>query len=320
MRITVVIPTYGRPELLRKCLTALNSQTFDKSTYEVIVVSDGPDRKTADLVQSFSEECTYLLRFLSTDRKRGPAAARNLGWINSYAELIAFTDDDTVPDKNWLTNIWRNYNQEEYAAFTGRVIVPVSSPPTDYERNVYNLETAEFVTANCACTKAALIRVGGFDERFQIAWREDSDLHFKFLENSIPIKKINASVLHPVRKAPWGISIKEQKKGVFNALLYKKYPDLYRQRIKPRPSWNYYLMVFSFLTIPPALISGSNAVALAAFCLWVLLLTSFTWKRLESTSRSKEHVIEMIITSIIIPFASIYWQFYGAWKYRVLFL
>ncbi|HEY0900452.1 MAG TPA: glycosyltransferase [Sphingobacteriaceae bacterium] len=320
MKISVVIPTYGRPDLLQKCLNALLAQTFDQDQYEILVVSDGPDKATQNMVNKLQKDTSCSLRFLSTDKRRGPAAARNKGWINSMSELIAFTDDDTIPDKNWLTNIWNNYSHEELLAFTGRVIVPVSSPPTDYEKNVYNLETAEFVTANCVCTKMALIRVCGFDERFRIAWREDSDLHFKLLEHNIPIKKINAVVIHPVRQAPWGISIKEQKKGVFNALLYKKYPILYRQRIQPQPAWNYYLMVVAFLTIPVALVIGNFSLAIGALLLWLLLQSAFIRKRLQQTSRSTDHVLEMILTSMVIPFASVYWQFYGAWKYRVLYL
>lgn len=320
MKISVVIPTYSRPDLLRKCLDALLTQTFSHNQYEVIVVSDGPDEATQHMVAKLQEEASCSLRFLFNEKRRGPAAARNVGWINSKSELIAFTDDDTIPDKNWLTNIWNNYRDEELLAFTGRVIVPVSSPPTDYEKNVYNLETAEFVTANCVCTKTALIRVGGFDERFRIAWREDSDLHFKLLENGIPIKKINAVVLHPVRQAPWGISIKEQKKGIFNALLYKKYPTLYRQRIQSQPAWNYYGMVIASIIVPIALLSGNIPVAVSAFLIWFFLQYAFIRKRLQSTSRSTDHVIEMVITSMVIPFASVYWQLYGAWKYRVLYL
>ena len=71
-----------------------------------------------------------------------------------------------------------------------------------------------------------------------MAWREDSDLEFRLLQQGIPIWRLqNALVIHPVRKASWGVSLKEQKKGMFNALLYKKYPGLYRKKIQPRPGW-----------------------------------------------------------------------------------
>ena len=80
------------------------------------------------------------------------------------------------------------------------------------------------------------------------------------------------------------------------------------------------MMLISFLTIPVALIFKMEAVALGALAIWLLLVAAFTLKRLEHTSRSMDHVAEMIVTSIVIPFAALFWQHYGALKYRVLFL
>ncbi|MDB5110429.1 MAG: glycosyl transferase family 2 [Mucilaginibacter sp.] len=315
VKITVVIPTYRRPKLLTKCLAALNHQTFARNEYEVIVISDGPDEITAKAIGADPKYA--LVKFLSTAEKKGPAAARNMGWLQAKGKLIAFTDDDCLPDQAWLQTIWQNYKGEEEIAFTGKMIVPVSQPPTDYELNIANLETAEFVTANCVCTKNALVKTGGFDERFKMAWREDSDLHFKLLENNILIHTIPAVVVHPVRKAPWGISIKEQKKGVFNALLYKKHPQLYRQRIKSQPSWKYYLIVLLFTGIFLSLIAGSNPAAICCAAGWLILTLDFCRKRLAKTSRAPMHLLEMLITSMIIPFLSVYWQIYGAIKYRI---
>jgi glycosyltransferase involved in cell wall biosynthesis len=319
-KISIVIPTYRRPDLLAKCLEALMRQNFDKDEFQIIVVSDGPDDATKKAVAACAATEPVEILHLTLPLKKGPAAARNLGWKNASADLIAFTDDDCIPGANWLQAIWDAYDGSEEIAFTGRVIVPLSRNPTDYELNTANLETAEFITANCICTRAALQKTGGFDERFALAWREDSDLHFKLLLNNIPIQKISATVVHPVRKAPWGISLKEQKKGMFNALLYKKYPDLYATRIKSKAPLRYYLIVSSVLTMLVAMAIGWKGLALASFLLWLGLEFSFIIKRLASTSRAVNHVLEMIVTSLIIPFLSVYWQFYGAWKYRVLFI
>ena len=88
--------------------------------------------------------------------------------------------------------------------------------------------------ASCA------IRAGGFDERFSAAWREDSDLHFRLLHQGGRIVWAPAAlVVHPW-PARWGVSLKQQRKSQFNALLYKKHPRLYRQRIRPWPPWEYY--------------------------------------------------------------------------------
>jgi hypothetical protein len=123
-----------------------------------------------------------------------------------------------------------------------------------------------------------------------------------------------------VRKAPWGISIKEQKKGMFNALLFKKHPQLYREKIQQAPPWNYYMMVICALAFVLTTILNLQLIAAIAFLCWVILLVAFTNKRLRHTSKKTQHVAEMIVTSICIPFISVYWQLYGAWRYRVLFL
>ncbi|WP_423146185.1 glycosyltransferase family 2 protein [Rubrolithibacter danxiaensis] len=320
VKISVVIPTYRRPDLLVRCLNALFEQNFNDSYCEIVVISDGPDDTTEKALKKLKKPANLSFKYLSTPKKKGPAAARNLGWLEAKGSLIAFTDDDCIPDKNWLYNICNSYLGEEEIVYTGYVKVPLPDKPTDYELNIYNLETAEFVTANCVCTKKALLKVGGFDERFQIAWREDSDLHFKFLKQGISIKKIDATVVHPVRKAHWGISIKEQKKGIFNALLYKKYPDLYRKRIKPYPSWNYYCIIICTFAIAIGILNNILWLFFWGLCIWLLLITKFINKRLSATTHSFTHVLEIIVTSVFIPFFSVYWQLYGAVKYRVLFI
>jgi GT2 family glycosyltransferase len=306
--------------MLHNCLINLINQNFNKREYEIIVVSDGPDQQTQKKVL----ECRCLsaapLEYYSLDFKKGPAAARNKGWQKAQGILIAFTDDDCLPEKNWLKHIWDYYKQEREVVYTGRIIVPVSIAPTDFEANTARLETAEFVTANCICTKQAIEKVEGFDERFKAAWREDSDLHFKLLEHGIPIRKNEKAIVHhPVRKVSWGVSVREQKKSLYNALLYKKHPQLYRQRIKANPNWNYYLIIALFLVGTVLLISGLQKLSLIVFAAWIVSTVPFIMRRLKNTSHSFSHVTEMIATSFIIPFLSVFWTLYGALKYRVLF-
>lgn len=318
-KISVVIPTYNRPHLLHRCLQKLVNQNFDKNEYEIIVVSDGPVETIEEKVSEYEESLVSVL-FFSLPFKQGPAAARNAGWKFTKGILIAFTDDDCLPDENWLKEIWNLYNNEVHVAYTGRVIVPISEYPTDFEINTSQLETAEFVTANCTCTKETLIKVEGFDERFKAAWREDSDLHFKLLEHNIPIYKNDmAIVVHPVRKTIWGISIKEQNKSLYNALLYKKHPHLYSKKIKANPNWLYYGIIFLFAAAIIMLATGYTKISLTAFADWLILTALFIARRLKKTSHSFYHVTEMIVTSVVIPFLSVFWTLYGACKFRVLF-
>jgi GT2 family glycosyltransferase len=274
------------------------------------------------MLRSFTTK-KFAFELLSLPEKKGPAAARNMGWKAARAELVLFTDDDCLPGRNWVDayyNAWRA-QQKEIIAFTGQIIVPRSATPTDYEKNISQLETAAFLTANCACSKQALIMVNGFDETFFMAWREDSDLEFKLISQHTPIHFIQqAVVIHPVREAGWGVSLKEQRKSMFNALLFKKYPDLYRAKISSQPLWNYYAMILLFVIALLAAFLQNPLVTLIALFGWLLLEISFIKKRLTGTRRSPAHVLEMIITSLLIPFLSVYWTIYGSVKFKTYFL
>ncbi|MFD0766913.1 glycosyltransferase [Mucilaginibacter lutimaris] len=296
-------------------------QKFDKRQFEIIVVSDGPDEQTQQIADTWAGYQHPVIRYMPLPEKKGPAAARNYGWLNARAPIIAFTDDDCLPDTYWLHEMVTNINLQEDVALTGKVIVPIGKRPTDFELNTAGLQTADFITANCACTKNALIKAGGFDEQFSMAWREDSDLEFKLINNNVPIKRINSAVVvHPVRSSPWGVSIKEQKKTMYNALLYKKHPALYRKKISQKTPVLYYCIIASFIMMLLGLISRQPSMVLTGTSGWLGLTFYFIFKRLYTTKLSVSHIGEMVVTSFIIPFISVFWQWYGALKYRVLFI
>jgi GT2 family glycosyltransferase len=284
--VTVVVPTCGRPELLARCLAALEKQSLPREDYDVIVVDDSALRS-------------------------GPAAARNRGWRQARAAVVAFTDDDTEPHPHWLANGLKAMQGADAAS--GRIVMPIPAVPTDYERDAQGLERSEFVTANCFVRRDVLERLGGFDESFRMAWREDSDLHFRLLRAGARIARApDAVVVHPVRPAPWGVSLRQQRKVMFDALLFKKHRALYRSRIRAGGRWDYYAIV------------ASLALALAGFTpalpIWALLTARFFGQRLRGASKRPGHLLEMLVTSMFIPPLAVFWRFAGALRYRVAFL
>jgi GT2 family glycosyltransferase len=320
--VSVVIPTCRRPHLLHRCLVPLLSQALDPHTYEIVVVDDGRDPLTQAVVERLAHTHPGgpALRYLQPPAgKRGPAAARNCGWRAAQAPVIAFTDDDTIPFVDWLSEGLRAM-RPGVAAVSGRVKVPISNWPTDYERNVKRMESAEFVTANCFVRREMLERIGGFDERFTRAWREDSDLHFTLLEHGgAVVSAPQALVLHPVREARWGVSLREQRNMEFDALLYKKHPVLYRERIRAHPPMTYYVAVLALVAMLAAALAGELPLALAAGAVWLLLTLKLCSRRLAGTSHRPAHVAEMIATSVVIPIAAVYWRLAGALRFRAPF-
>jgi hypothetical protein len=205
-------------------------------------------------------------------------------------------------------------------------VVPLPSAPTDYEKNEAGLQDTEFVTANCFVRRSVLQQLKGFDERFTAAWREDSDLQFRILSLSQTtllhtiVRCESARVRHPIRPARWGISLLQQKKSVFNALLLSKHPRLFRQRIEPRPPVPYYVACLCCGAVVVGVLSHEVMTSLIAGALWLCVTGAFCLRRLKGTSRQPAHVVEMVITSSLIPPLAIFWRLVGAWRYKVLYL
>jgi len=112
--ISVIVPTYNRPFLLKKCLKSLMKQ--DYSDFEVIVVDDGSKIDTKLIVKKFPEVKYFR------QQNKGPGAARNFGLEKASGDIIAFTDDDCQVPKNWLSYLESSLNKTD--AVGGSLIDP----------------------------------------------------------------------------------------------------------------------------------------------------------------------------------------------------
>jgi GT2 family glycosyltransferase len=319
--ISVVVPTYHRDDLLERCLRALISQDFPSQAYEILVVDDGRSDTTEAFVQKFSAMFggPHICYLRPPAEKRGPAAARNAGWDVAFGEIVAFTDDDTIPTRTWLEQGMRAM-QPDIAAVWGHVEVPLPSEPTDAERNTAGLHGAEFITANCFVRREVLASIGGFDDRFLRPWREDSDLYFTLLERGYQVRHApSAIVLHPVRDAPPSACLKQHGNLLYDALLYKKHPRLYRSKIASAPPLRYYLAVAAFgLSLIAAMLGfGSAAVVFSAA--WLLTTALIIQRRLKGMSSRRSVIMGIVWTSFFIPFLAVYWRLAGSLRYRVAF-
>jgi hypothetical protein len=113
-----------------------------------------------------------------------------------------------------------------------------------------------------------------------------------------------------------GVSLRQQRKSLFDALLYKKHPDLYRRHIRPAAPLDYYGMLLALLTALGGGLAGSVVVPVGAGCVWAVLMVRFLGRRLRGTSRAPAHLAEMVCTSLLIPALSVFWRLYGAVKFR----
>lgn len=327
LRISVVIPTCRSVDLLCRCLAAVFAQRIERGAFEVIVVDEGARAETEAALQSLrARDDAPVVRLVRPRQGHGVAAARNAGWRAAYGKLIAFTDDDAIPHPDWLAEGERALNAG-LVAVSGQVAVPAlaapKSPPRRWDRDPASRErqSARFMAANAFVRRSALLTVGGFDERFQRPCQEDSDLQFRLQRDAGPVgRSPRALVVHPAQPERWGDCLRRQKDLFFEALLYKKHPRLYRERIFSSPPWNDYAIVLLTLAAPllwAADVAGSAAVSLALAVVGILRLVA---ERLHRSPRAPEHIVEVLLTSALMPFLSVYWRLRGAIHFRVLFL
>jgi GT2 family glycosyltransferase len=96
--VSVVIATFKRPDVLPACLDALEQQT--RAPLEVVVVDQSPDPHSREIVESRSPSA-FRYRYVHSEIA-GVSLARNLGVRTATGSLVAFTDDDAVPEPRWI--------------------------------------------------------------------------------------------------------------------------------------------------------------------------------------------------------------------------
>lgn len=211
---SVVVPTVGRPSLDR-LLRSLDAQAAVPAL--VVVVDDRP-LDVAPLAVPALRAPVRVVR----SGGRGPAAARNAGWRTARTPWVVFLDDDVLVPPGWSDALAQDLAVDaRVGAVQARVRVPLPADrrPTDWERSTAGLEQARWATADMAYRRGALQAVGGFDERFPRAYREDADLAARVRSAGWSLVRGERTVVHPVRPAgPW-VSLRAQRGTADDALL-----------------------------------------------------------------------------------------------------
>lgn len=170
--LSVVVPAHNRPEALAALLEALAEQSYPPYRFEVLVCDDGSTPPLAERVSV--KDRPFSVRFLRADNA-GPATARNRGLREARGAIIAFTDDDCLPDPDWLEAVAETLGNPAVTAVNGPI--HASAPPVAPFFHALQRQQGQGVSgANFAVRKEKLAFVGGFDETFTVPSFEDEDL------------------------------------------------------------------------------------------------------------------------------------------------
>jgi hypothetical protein len=220
---------------------------------------------------------------------------------------VAFLDDDVVLPADWVQQLEVDLHDAgpRVAAVQGRIHVPVPDHrrASDWERNVCGLDGAHWITADMAIRRAALDEIGGFDERFPRAYREDTDLALRLLDRGWTLEQGRRDTRHPVRPAPWWISVRLQQGNADDVLLERLHGRGWRQRLGVAPGRfaNHRTTTLAGLGAATAGLAGHRRLATALAGWWSWRTARFAWHRIAPGPRSPREIAAMVTTSIAIP-------------------
>jgi GT2 family glycosyltransferase len=223
--IAVVVATRNRAGQLRRLVQALATQDITEA-FEVIVVDDA----STDDTQSVLAELTAEHDWLAAKRLRanaGPATARNRGWRAASAPLVAFTDDDCVPDPSWLRLM--SAALATHDVVQGRTEGAPAQLPSHgpFGHTMTVLRAGAYETCNIAYRRAALERAGGFDERFALPYGEDTDLGLRVAEQGARTTFCaDALVHHDVEPSNFWRYLRQRRRRTDFVLAVRRHPQL----------------------------------------------------------------------------------------------
>jgi GT2 family glycosyltransferase len=219
--LSVIVPTCHRNEDLTQCLQELQPQSQSRPTdgpgavqrdgffYEVIVSDDG----TRSTAQGLVRDQFPWARWCQGPR-RGPAANRNSGARNARGEWVLFLDDDCIPSSGWISAYAIAIGSfPECKLLEGQTIGgPNAQTRSDHETPL-NLQGGLLWSCNFGINRELFLEVGGFDEKFPVAYMEDTDLQFRLRDRGYISKFVpEAQVQHPWRR----------KKRIYFAMAYAR--------------------------------------------------------------------------------------------------
>jgi len=215
--VSVIVVSRGRPDALMRCLTGIKQQ--DRGGFEVIVV--------ADPAACAVVRASALVLKLATFDQANIACARNLGLGLASAPVVAFIDDDAVPEPTWLGRLTAPFANPEVVQAGGFVrgrdgismqwqAVEVDSEGWDHALTVdgsaVSLHPGSAARAvktqgtNCAFRRDDLLAIGGFDPCFHY-YLDDADVNLRLaarggLTAVVPLAQVHHGFAASARRSP----------------------------------------------------------------------------------------------------------------------
>jgi GT2 family glycosyltransferase len=217
--VAVVIPARNRPDLLEKCLESLACQIFPEGPLEILVCDDGSSEDLATLVRTFDSKLPNI-RLIKQEPK-GPAAARNMGFRSSHADIFVCVDSDVICADGFLQKLVEALRRKPDWVAAEATVLPAGEMGPFFDAPVNHGGT--YGTGASAYRASALVEVGGLDEMFPYPACEDAELAARLLRLGTYGYVPEAIVYHPTRRVSLGMRWRTRKYWRYVMILAKRY-------------------------------------------------------------------------------------------------
>lgn len=188
--VSVIIPVYNGERYLATTLQSVLAQ--DYRPFEVLVIDDGSEDRSAEIVRGFPE-----VRYFH-QRNQGAAVARNAGLENARGELVAFLDaDDTWMPAKLSLQVRHLLDHPELGFVLTRqriVLDPGVERPSWLKPELLADDSIGYVPSTLLARRSVFTRIGGFDPRLVPA--EDAEWFFRAKDAGIPMAVVPEVLLH----------------------------------------------------------------------------------------------------------------------------
>ena len=164
--ISIIMPTYNRKNIIQKAITSVLNQTY--GNFELIIIDDGSDDGTPDLLKSIKDE---KIRILRHEKNKGPSYSRNIGLKNAKGDIMMYLDSDNEWDSKYIETMIGAFIElpNADALYSGQYIYKnFDSKPYAIRFGTYNkplLHNHNYIDMNCFCHKSHILNeIKGFDE------------------------------------------------------------------------------------------------------------------------------------------------------------
>jgi GT2 family glycosyltransferase len=238
MKLSIIIPSYGRAEVLNNCLNSINKLKNELYNYEIIIVNNNNDLTIEKNTSKVCKKYKLNIIELISHKGLGSVKARNFGIKKANGDIIIFFDDDTLIQKNYFNNLLKFYENKQVGAVGGAEIKKQKNSIfhkllfkfrktgdvtwsgeiiSNFSQNIKNsLKVKHLHGSNFSIRKNIIKKIGLMDEKMRGHYRDETEFVYRVYKSGYDvIFNPKCRVIHTATNIGGNISPNKKKEWAY---------------------------------------------------------------------------------------------------------